>query len=101
MIEARGKEGGVACHRLLRAAASGPEVSAPVGRFVGRERELKALREAYGRVFKTKRPILVSIVGEPGIGKSTLVREFRRWLGAQSPAPVERAGRCRSFGQAS
>jgi class 3 adenylate cyclase len=101
MIEAKGKEGGVTCRRLLRAAASGREVSAPVGTFVGRDPELQALREAYGRVLETKRPILVSILGEPGIGKSTLVREFRRWLGAQSPAPVERTGRCRSFGQAS
>jgi class 3 adenylate cyclase/predicted ATPase len=101
MIEAKGKEGGVTCRRLLRAAASGPEVSAPVGRFVGREQELQALRKAYRRAFEMERPVLVSILGEPGIGKSTLVREFRRWLGTQSPTPVERAGRCRSFGQAS
>ena len=100
MIEAKGK-GGIACRRLLRAAASDPEVSAPIGGFVGREQELQALREAYRRAFETERPVLVSILGEPGIGKSALVREFRRWLGAQSPAPVERAGRCRSFGQAS
>jgi class 3 adenylate cyclase len=100
MIEAKGK-GGVACRRLLRAAASGPEVSAPGDRFVGRERELQALRDAYRHALETERPVLVSILGEPGIGKSTLVREFRRWLGTQSPPPVERAGRCRPFGQAS
>ena len=101
MIEAKGKEGGVACRRLLRAAASGPEVFAPGDRFVGREQELQALREAYRHALDTERPVLVSILGEPGIGKSTLVREFRRWLGTQSPAPVERTGRCRPFGQAS
>ena len=100
-IEAKGKEGGVACRLLLRTAVSAPEVSAPVARFVGREPELHALREAYGRALETKRPILVSILGEPGIGKSSLVREFRRWLRSQSPQAVECAGRCRSFGQAS
>jgi class 3 adenylate cyclase len=100
MIEAKGK-GGVACRRLLRAAASDPEVSAPIAGFVGREQELQALRQAYRRAFETERPVLVSILGQPGIGKSTLVREFRRWLGAQSCVPVVCAGRCRSFGQAS
>src|SRR4029453_4554518 len=76
MIEAKGKEGGVACPRLLRPAPSGPEVSAPARLFVGREQKLRCLREAYGRGGEAERPVLVSILGEPGIGKSTLVREF-------------------------
>jgi class 3 adenylate cyclase len=98
-IEAKGKKGGIPCRCLLR--ATGWEDPAPVGRFVGREEELQALRDAYGRACATERPILVSIIGEPGIGKSALVREFRHWLRRQSPAPVECAGRCRSCGQAS
>src|SRR5947199_741756 len=71
------------------------------GTFVGRELELDALRAAYTCAEETQRPVLVTILGEPGIGKSTLVRAFRRWLPTRSPRPVERVGRCRSFGQAS
>jgi DNA-binding NtrC family response regulator/tetratricopeptide (TPR) repeat protein len=45
--------------------------------FVGREAELGLLRERLDQA-ETGRGQLVSIVGEPGIGKSRLLREFRR-----------------------
>lgn len=45
------------------------------GPFVGRERELEMLRDALGTV-RTGQKLCVSIVGEPGIGKSRLVQEF-------------------------
>jgi DNA-binding NtrC family response regulator/tetratricopeptide (TPR) repeat protein len=44
--------------------------------FVGREAELGLLRERFDQA-KAGRGQLVSIVGEPGIGKSRLLREFR------------------------
>ena len=99
-IQAKGKAGGVACRHLIAVAAL-PAERDQRGTFVGRELELDALRAAYTCAEETQRPVLVTILGEPGIGKSTLVRAFRRWLPTRSPRPVERVGRCRSFGQAS
>src|SRR3989304_2508579 len=57
---------------------------APLGRgvspFRGREAELRALGECWGRVVKGEGEA-VCLVGEPGIGKSRLAYEFRRSLG--------------------
>ncbi|KOV85137.1 BTAD domain-containing putative transcriptional regulator [Nocardia sp. NRRL S-836] len=44
--------------------------------FVGRAAELEQLRETFEEVSRTRRPRLVTLVGEPGAGKSRLVREF-------------------------
>ncbi len=47
----------------------------------------------------TEEPQLVTILGEAGIGKTTLVRKLWGWLGSQSPEPLRRTGRCLSYGQ--
>jgi tetratricopeptide (TPR) repeat protein len=39
------------------------------------------------------------VVGEPGIGKTTLVAELWGWLAGRTPEPVRRVGRCSSYGQ--
>jgi transcriptional regulator with AAA-type ATPase domain/tetratricopeptide (TPR) repeat protein len=65
-------------------------------RFVGRERELRLLRECFG-LAQGGRGQVVMIVGEPGIGKSRLLHEFRRQLG-RSATWVE--GQALSFGRA-
>ncbi len=44
--------------------------------FVGRAGELARLCETFEEVARTRRPRLVTLVGEPGAGKSRLVREF-------------------------
>ena len=44
--------------------------------FVGRAGELTLLRDAHARVAATSRPLLVTLIGEPGIGKSRLADEF-------------------------
>ena len=48
-------------------------------RFVGQERELERLHSAY-REASSAGVRLVTIVGDSGIGKSRLAREFIRWL---------------------
>ncbi len=50
---------------------------------VGREDELEALRSTFQRAVETHQVQLVTVVGEPGIGKSRLVSEFERWEGLE------------------
>jgi class 3 adenylate cyclase/tetratricopeptide (TPR) repeat protein len=62
--------------------------------FVGRERELAIVREAWGRVQAEQRCELLTVVGDAGVGKSRLVAEFLRGL----EATVLR-GRCLPYGE--
>ena len=67
--------------------------------FVGRERELDALQVTFHRVLDEAQPRLVTILGDVGVGKTTLVRELWEWLGTQAPEPLRRVGRCLSYGE--
>ena len=44
--------------------------------FVGREAELELLENSLARVVRDRRPQLVTIFGDPGLGKTRLVNEF-------------------------
>jgi predicted ATPase/class 3 adenylate cyclase len=61
---------------------------------VGRERELDALLAAFDSAEQGHGQV-VFLVGDAGIGKSRLLREFRERLGARAPVWVE--GRCASW----
>jgi DNA-binding SARP family transcriptional activator/tetratricopeptide (TPR) repeat protein len=88
-----------ACLRLLAEAARGEVRTCPVtdraltpagddAPFVGRSREMALLVEACEQVGATNRPRVITVVGEPGAGKSRLVREFargRRTLTGRTP----------------
>ena len=65
--------------------------------FVGRERELTMLHELLAQV-EEGRGQVVGIVGEPGMGKSRLLYEFRQRLTGQRVTYLE--GRCLSYGSA-
>ena len=100
-VEAKGKSGGVACRRLVRAVS----LARPRGllglrrAFVGREQEIEVLRAAYRRAIDGQEPHLVTLMGDAGIGKTSLVRELWGWLGAQPSGPLLRAGRCLPYGR--
>jgi class 3 adenylate cyclase/tetratricopeptide (TPR) repeat protein len=64
--------------------------------FVGRDRELQLLFECFEKA-KAGHGQVVFIVGEPGIGKSRLLLEFRRRLGDEA---TWSEGRSMSFGRA-
>jgi len=99
-IEAKGKAGGVDCRRVLRALSlSRPRGARGLRRvFVGRESELELLRATYRRAAAHAEPHLVTIVGEPGVGKTRLVRELWEILAEEDPVPVRRTGRCLPYG---
>jgi class 3 adenylate cyclase/tetratricopeptide (TPR) repeat protein len=63
--------------------------------YVGRERELRQLAECFARA-KAGQGQVVFVSGEPGIGKSRLLYEFRRRLGDEA---TWLEGRCVSFGR--
>ena len=100
-VEAKGKAGGVACRRLVRALSlMRPRgVSGFQSAFVGRDQELGGSQEAYRDVVGEAAPRLVTIVGEAGVGKTRLVRELWQWLAGQEPQPLQRTGRCLPYGQ--
>jgi class 3 adenylate cyclase len=99
-IEAKGKPHGVVSRRLVRALSlTRPRGMAGLRQaFVGREHEFDELRTAYERVVREGRPRLLTLVGDAGVGKSRLARELWAWLAAQERQPVQRTGRCLSYG---
>ena len=101
-IEAKGKPAGVECSPLLRALSlMRPRGVGGLDRaFVGRDDELRALERAYAEALEHGLPQLLTIVGDTGVGKTRLVREFWERLGAESPDALRRVGRCLSYGRA-
>jgi class 3 adenylate cyclase len=99
-IDAKGKPDGVEGVPVARALRSmRPRGVAGLRRvFVGRESELELLRATYRRVLTQSEPHLVTLVGEPGVGKSTLVGELWEVLAGEDPPPVNRVGRCLAYG---
>jgi tetratricopeptide (TPR) repeat protein len=80
-----------------RAARTRLDVGAERGLtpYVGRERELRLLQDCFERA-KAGQGQVVFVVGEPGIGKSRLLYEFRLRLGDEA---TWLEGHCISFGR--
>ncbi|HET7808587.1 MAG TPA: adenylate/guanylate cyclase domain-containing protein [Gaiellaceae bacterium] len=67
--------------------------------FVGREHELTLLRDAYVRALRESSLQLVTMTGEPGVGKTRLVAEFQSFVDAQREIVWWRQGRCLPYGE--
>jgi len=67
--------------------------------FVGRSAELNMLSEAFERALTRRAPQMVTIVGEPGVGKTRLVRELRRHVDERPDLIWWREGRCLPYGE--
>jgi class 3 adenylate cyclase/tetratricopeptide (TPR) repeat protein/DNA-binding XRE family transcriptional regulator len=86
-------------HDLLSQVAASSEMEMDarptLSRFIGRDEVLAALRGPLAKV-EAGHGQVVGLVGEPGIGKSRLLYEFRRSLGEKRITYLE--GRCLSYG---
>ena len=100
-VEAKGKPGGVACRRLVRALAlMRPRgVSGLRPAFVGRESSSRRCSAVSRTSAQDREPHLVTIVGDAGVGKTRLVGELGSGWPALVPEPLRRTGRCLSYGQ--
>jgi class 3 adenylate cyclase/tetratricopeptide (TPR) repeat protein len=91
-LELKGKSEPIPAYRLLSVSAE-PEPRHE-STFVGRDRELTFIREAWERVQAESRCELVTVVGDPGVGKSRLVAEV---LASLEATPIR--GRCLPYGE--
>ena len=95
----KGKAEPVPAYRLIRVGA--PTEARPTDStttatpFVGREAEMGRLSEALGDAMTNSKARLVTLVGDAGVGKSRLIREFA--ARASETARVAR-GRCLPYG---
>ena len=95
------------CFEPIAGTASGRratgEAAAPprATRFVGRDRELALLRELHDATLSARRPHLVTIVGEAGIGKSRLLEELSSRVARRDAAAPCTAGAAWPTGRAS
>ncbi|MDT4918065.1 MAG: hypothetical protein QOH89_2765 [Pseudonocardiales bacterium] len=66
--------------------------------FVGRDRELALLRDAFERMRDHREPQLVTLVAVPGAGKSRLLYELARVIDAEPELVTWRQGQCLPYG---
>lgn len=91
---AKGRSAPVLAHRLTEVLPVSRGQDRPQGHIVGRDREVRLLRETLRRVVEERSPHLFTVLGAPGIGKSRLVAE----LAAEDGARVLQ-GRCLPYGE--
>ena len=73
-----------------------PGTSTPL---IGRAGELSLLQGSFERVVRDRTPQLVTLSGEPGVGKSRLTREFRTFIDDLPDLVSWRQGRCLPYGE--
>jgi class 3 adenylate cyclase/tetratricopeptide (TPR) repeat protein len=66
---------------------------------VGRDRELRLVKELFHVVQETGRPSLVIVDGDPGVGKSRLSWEFEKYVDGLTMATRWHDGRCVAYGE--
>ncbi len=66
---------------------------------VGRDRELRLVKEVFHAVEETRQPALFVMVGEPGHGKSRLGWEFEKYIDGLSATVKWHSGRCVAYGE--
>jgi class 3 adenylate cyclase/tetratricopeptide (TPR) repeat protein len=100
--EMKGKSGLVPLWRALRVVSGGRGALKSEGLeapFVGRDRELRLLKDLFHVGAEERRAFLVSITGIGGIGKSRLAWEFIKYIDGLPQQTLYHRGRCLSYGE--
>jgi class 3 adenylate cyclase/tetratricopeptide (TPR) repeat protein len=98
----KGKQAPIAAWRALRVVAERggrnrtETLEAP---FVGRDEELRYLKDAYHATARERRSRLVSITGQAGIGKSRLAWEFSKYMDGLLEEILWHQGRSPAYGE--
>jgi class 3 adenylate cyclase/tetratricopeptide (TPR) repeat protein len=67
--------------------------------FIGREIDLALLKGIFDKTLAANAPQLVTVVGEPGLGKSRIVAELRLSIAQKAGLISWREGRCLPYGE--
>jgi class 3 adenylate cyclase/tetratricopeptide (TPR) repeat protein len=73
-----------------------PLVQTPL---IGRDDDLALLQSTYARSIRDASTQLVTVTGEPGVGKTRLTAEFRNWVDDQPEIVFWRQGRSLPYGE--
>ncbi len=95
-LDAKGKAEPVPAYRLLGVSDVGPVPRRTGTPFAGRDDQLRLLEREFETVVAQRQCRLVTVVGEPGVGKSRLTAEFVARVGEQGRVV---RGRCLSYGE--
>lgn len=75
-VPAKGKSEPLRAWRVAAVERLQPRRSADPTPLVGREEDLAAMASLFARVRQERRPAVINLLGEPGVGKSRLAREL-------------------------
>src|SRR5439155_4788656 len=101
-FELKGKDGLVPLWKALRivSGARGSLKSAGLeAPFVGRDRELRQIKDLFHASADERKAHLVSVTGIAGIGKSRLAWEFYKYFAGIAQLTYWHRGRCLSYGE--
>jgi class 3 adenylate cyclase/tetratricopeptide (TPR) repeat protein len=99
-VMVKGKAEPVRIWRARSARSRVPLGAAPPSTpFVGRGDELELLKRICGRTFRESSVQLVTLVGEPGVGKTRLMKEFIDVIGQGADPVLWLQGRCLAYGE--
>jgi class 3 adenylate cyclase/tetratricopeptide (TPR) repeat protein len=98
-VTAKGKSEPVALWRAISLRRD-RELPAPrATKFVGRDAELIQLIDQFDRSVSDSSVHVVTVVGEPGAGKTRLVEELKAFLAEHRDGVIWRRGRCLPYGE--
>ncbi len=96
-LRAKGKSDPLPAYRLLGLIGDAPARPRRLQRrIVGRNAEFRALERAFSGVVSGRRCTMVTIVGQPGVGKSRLAEEFVSLVAGDANVL---GGRCLAYGE--
>lgn len=98
-VVVKGKQEPLRIWHALRARGRSSEIAQSTTPFIGRDAELVSLQQTFMRAVRESSVQLVTVTGEPGVGKSRLTSEFFTWVNDQPELILWRHGRCLSYGE--
>ena len=86
-------------HARATVARFGTDLTRSSSPFIGREIDLALLKGIFEKAVASESVQLVTVVGEPGLGKSRVVNELGDYVDARPELVTWRQGRCLPYGE--